>query len=201
MVSPLMQRSSPMPPARSVIPASFNYAWRGQRPRWLSVAIAVLLCIAASGSGAFVVRALKIRKQPLLLQPTQINTSPSATSTALPRATAQAPLPAATNSTTVVDLDSLSVERRAPRAVARIAPPPVAAPAPPAAALLRPDNSSDTSEADDNAEPAPAPQPTAKKVKASDLPAAAHSNPYTTGAADEAPAKKPAPPSDDAPGL
>jgi hypothetical protein len=200
MVSPLMQRGSPMPPVRSLIPASIKQAWPGQRPRWLSISIAVLLCIAASGSGAFVVRALKLRRQPLSLQPTQLSASPTATSPALPRATAQTAAPAATSSTTVVNLDSLSVERRAPRAIARIAPPPVAIPTAPAAPV-NPDKSAETGESDDTTEPPAAPQPTTKKAKASDLPAVAHSNPYTTGTADDAPAKKPAAPNDDAPGL
>jgi cytoskeletal protein RodZ len=201
MVSPLMQRSSPLPPVQSLVPASLKQAWSGQRPRWLSVAIAVLLCIAASGSGAFVVRALKIRRQPLSLQPTQLSPNPTVTPTATPPVVVQTAPPAPTQSTEVVDVGSLSIERRAPRAVVRVAPPAAAVTPSPAAKFLEADKNAENTGSDEATDPTATPAPSAKKSTADDLPAAAHSNPYPTGGADDAPAKKPAAPSDDAPGL
>ena len=113
-VMPLLQRSSPLPPIRSLVPVAFQYPWRGQQPRWLSLGIAVLICIAASGSGAFLVRALKMRRQPLSLSPTPV--SPAATATVGP-SLPLGPLPAtpAEPTAVVVDIDSLSVEHPAPR--------------------------------------------------------------------------------------
>jgi len=70
----------------------------------------------------------------------------------------------------VVDLESLSVERK-PRRAAPRALPLIAAPAPAA-----------TTATESNASGAAAATPTpAPKAKNSDLPAAAHANPYTTG--------------------
>ena len=137
------------------------------------------------------VRALKIRRQPLSLSPTQLNAATATVSPALPITTAQAALPAVASSTEVVDIDSLSVEHRAPRAQLRSAPASPSPAIPPVAPNA--DKNAENADTDDSTAPAPTPQPAAKKAKSSDLPAAAHANPYTTGAAsDSAPKKAPA---------
>ena len=197
-------RSSPLPPPRSTPPlaaavaALYRYPWHGPRPRWLSVGIAVFICIAASGSGAFVVRALKIRRQPLSLATTQLSAAPAPVALAAPQSAPQPAEPAAAASTEVVDIDSLSVEHRAPRAQAR--PPAWVAPA----TLGAPPNADNAAPGDD-APPAPAPAPQAapRKPRNDDLPSAAHSNPYTTGSLSDgaSPSKKPAPSNSDNPGF
>ena len=202
-VSPLMGRASPMPSPRVLVPAVFQYPWRGQRPRWLSVGIAVLVCIAASGSGAFLVRALKLRRQPLSLSPTQLSTTQAPTNArpsllSTPSTTVPAALPVTAASTAVVDIDSLSVERRARRAPVRPLAPPT-----PTTAVAAPsiDKNAGNADSDDVTTPAATPQPSSKKAKTSDLPAAAHSNPYTTGTVGESPTKKAAPSTGDDPGF
>jgi hypothetical protein len=74
----------------------------------------------------------------------------------------------------VVDLESLSVEHKPHRVAPR--PLPVVAPQAPAQPTSAPDEASTS---DDDA-PAATPSP-AQKPKNSELPAAAHANPYTTG--------------------
>jgi len=186
---PLLGRASPTPPAEPAMLGGLHYPWHGDRPRWASIAIAVAVCIAASGSGAFLVRALKLRRQPLSLATTQLSATTFAATPAPPALTAASePTPTAT--TTVVDVSSLSVEPRAPRPRAALLPPalPISAPAP-----AKPAENSGLED------PAIEPSPTPKKAKSSDLPPAAHSNPYTTGTVDDATAKKA--PGSDEPGF
>jgi GYF domain 2 len=196
-VSPMFQRSSPLPPPRSVVPVSFAYPWRGQRPRWLSVSIAVLICIAASASGAVLVRALKIRHQPLSLSPTPVSATPAVIEPKQPTLAAQPAPPEVTSGTAVVDIDSLSIEHRAPRVQPRIV-----APAPPVAqeTVSNPDKNAENTDSDDNSPP-PVADPPARKAKTEDLPAVAHSNPYTTGSSSDSATKKPAPANSDDPGF
>jgi hypothetical protein len=182
-----------LPPSRSVSsPPAL------ERPRWLTASLAVLLCIAASGSGAFLVRTLRPHRQPLQLSP-----APSTLSVPVPGSSAQsskepqAPAaPSATAAPQVVDITSLSVEHRAPRAVARPAAlAPVKAPSP---APSEEHNDSDEAEA----EPGPAATPTAsQKPQNSDLPVAAHANPYPTGTLNDGTAKKAPSPGGDEPGF
>jgi GYF domain 2 len=195
-LSPMLQRSSPLPP-RSVVPVTFAYPWRGQRPRWLSVSIAVLICIAASASGAVLVRALKIRRQPLSLSPTPVSATPAVIVPKQPTPAAQPAPPEVTSGTAVVDIDSLSIEHRAPRVQPRIV-----APAPPVAqeTVLNPDKNAEKTDNDDNS-PQPAADPPARKAKTQDLPAVAHSNPYTTGSTSDSTTKGPAPANSDDPGF
>jgi hypothetical protein len=157
----------------------------------------VLICIAASGSGAFVVRALKIRRQPLSLATTQLSAGPAPTAPTAPTSAAQPAPPEAANSTEVVDIDSLSVEHHAPRAQAR---PPAwvaaaAQPNPPS-----PENNQQNARSEDDS-PATAAPPVTHKPKSSDLPSVAQSNPYTTGASNDGAAKKAAPSNSDNPGF
>jgi hypothetical protein len=196
-VSPMFQRSSPLPPPRSVVPVTFAYPWRGQRPRWLSISIAVLICIAASASGAVLVRALKIRRQPLSLSPTPVSAAPAVIEPKQPTLAAQPAPPEVTSGTAVVDIDSLSIEHRAPRVQPR-----AVAPAPPVAqeTVSNPDKNSGNSDSDDNSPP-PAAEPPARKAKTQDLPAVAHSNPYTTGSTSDSATKKAAPSNSDDPGF
>jgi hypothetical protein len=188
------------PPSAPEASSVFQFPWRAQRPRWGTLGIALFICVAASGSGAFVVRALKIRRQPLSLSPTQLSSAQAMPGPAAPNTALQAALPEPATSTEIVDIDSLSVERRAPRAFARPTVPaaPTLSPAP--AAAESPDNGAENAESGGTPAPAVTAQP-AKKMKTSDLPSVAHSNPYTTGAVGEANAKKPASPTGDDPGF
>jgi hypothetical protein len=149
--------------------------------------MALLLCIAASGSGAFLVRAVRGHRQPLLLAPSPAPTLAQASSARLP-SEPKAPVAADPSpAPQVVDIASLSIERRAPRAVAR---PVVVAPAKPAPA---------TSGDSNDTEPAPAAS-AAQKPKPVDLFAAEREN-AQAGAADKSSTKKATAPSDDAPGF
>lgn len=153
--------------------------WLGDQPRWVSACIALAVCIAASGSGAFLVRTLKLHRQPLALT----STASSGLNQTLPgtpapnHAAPLAPAPAA-SAPLVVDLQSLSVEHSAPRR----APRPVSVPVPkPVASAEASEPSVENSDpVDDEQNAAPS-----NKQKNSDLPNAAHSNPYTTGSADD----------------
>jgi hypothetical protein len=197
-VSLLMQRSSPLPPPRSPVSSPYAYPWRGQRPRWLSVGIAVLVCVAASAAGAVFVRALKIRRQPLSLSPTPVSVAPAVAPPKQPTNTPPPTAPEVTSSTSVVDIDSLSVEHRAPRVAPRALVP--AQPAlPPGAPDI--DKNTDTSPTDDTSPAPAAAQPAPHKAKSQELPSAAHSNPYTTGSSSDNAAKKPAPSNSDDPGF
>jgi hypothetical protein len=159
----------------------------GQRPRWMTAALALLLCVTASGSGAFLVRSLRAHHQPLVLTPsneTQAAASGPAAVEAKPTSTV-APEP--TSSTRVVDINSLSVERAAPRAVWHAAAVvPKAAPAPATDDEGTTNTTSATSADSADSDPPAIPPSASAKPKNSDLPAAAHVNPYATGTQDEA---------------
>ncbi|HEY4106475.1 MAG TPA: DUF4339 domain-containing protein [Polyangiaceae bacterium] len=196
---PLLGRASPAPPARSSPFAALHYPWRAQ-PRWVSVGIAVLVFIAASGSGAFVVRTLKLRREPLSLATTQLSATPLAVKPAPESAPAPASPAESAGATSVVDVDSLSVEHRAPRVQWKPAAAGAAA-TPPNAPSMPPNKTSENTGADGDSTPAPAAaQTAARKAKSADLPAAAHANPYTTGNDDGA-TKKPGSPNGDDPGF
>jgi hypothetical protein len=171
------------------LPPSGRSAFATEQPRWLTVALAVLLCVAASGSGAFLVRTLRTHRQPLQLA-TTTGSAALLASSVHPMDAPKAAVPAEPPPQ-VVDIASLSVERSAPRAAPR--PVAVTPPKPPAQA----DDSNDS----DEIEPAEAPAAVAPKPKTSDLPAAAHSNPSAGAALDDGTAKKPPAPNSDAPGF
>ncbi|MET0793642.1 MAG: DUF4339 domain-containing protein [Polyangiaceae bacterium] len=164
------------------VPAASAWDWLGDRPRWVSACMAMLVCVAASGSGAYLVRSLKRHHQPLALSSTTANQPLPGTSTAnhaaplAPAAAASVPL--------VVDLQSLSVERSAPRRsarpIARQAPQRVAEPEPESEAVQP--SVENTDPIDD--EPSPA---APNKGKNADLPGAARANPYLTGTDSSAP--------------
>lgn len=194
----LMRRSSPLPPPRSAVSSPYAYPWRGQRPRWLSVGIAVLVCIAASAAGAVFVRALKIQRQPLSLSPTPVSAAPAVTTPKQPTNTLPPTPPEVASGTSVVDIDSLSVEHRAPRVAPRALVPALPT-APPSAPDI--DKNTDNSQADDTSAPPAAAQPAPHKAKTQELPSAAHSNPYTTGSSSDNAEKKPAPSNSDDPGF
>ena len=142
------------------------------RPRWVSAGIALLVCVTASSAGALLVRTLKLHREPSSLAASAVSPLPSATAR-VPRKPTVAPAPVAPM---VVDLESLSVERK-PRRAAPRALPLIAAPAPAA-----------TTATESNASGAAAATPTpAPKAKNSDLPAAAPANPYTTGSDEPGP--------------
>ncbi|MEO7033579.1 MAG: GYF domain-containing protein [Polyangiaceae bacterium] len=154
----------------------------GERPPWRTISLALLLCIGASGSGAFLVRTLRVHRQPLILAP---NSAPTVAASALAGATVAASSNVRAASATepvplVVELSSLSVEHTPPRAPAR---PAVVAPV---KASEPSDDNNDSAPTD----PAPALPATAQKPKNADLPAAARANPYTTGTLDDSNAKK-----------
>jgi hypothetical protein len=90
-------------------------------PRWRTLSLALLLSIGASGSGAFLVRALRSHHQPAALAPAFAPALP-ATSLAGPSVPAVSPARAAAATEPaprVVDLSSLSIEHVAPRAQPR----------------------------------------------------------------------------------
>ncbi len=185
----------PTPPARSAVstapvtlpPASPDHLELfGERPRWRTISMALLLCVGASGSGAFLVRSLRVHHQPLSLAPNLAPALPAAalSTPSAPPATQMHAAAAAEPAPKVVDLSSLSVEHAAPRAQARpaaVAPPKASEPS---------DDSANAAQTD----PAPSSAP---KLKNSDLPAAAHANPYTNGTTDGSGAKKPTAPNSD----
>jgi GYF domain 2 len=162
---------------------STAWDWLGGRPRWVSACIALVVCIIASGSGAFLVRSLKMHRQPLALTPTTASganqplpgtSAPNHVAPLAPSAAASVPL--------VVDVQSLSVEHSVPRRAVR----PVAAPvAKPADTTEATEPSVENTDPIDD-DPKPAPQ---NKAKNTDLPSAAHANPYTTGSDDSSATK------------
>jgi hypothetical protein len=164
--------------------------WLGDRPRWLSACIALFVCFTASGSGAFLVRSLKQRKQPLALTSsaaTQAKRSARAAGSG-----AELGAPAAPRPPMVVDLESLSIEHSPARPAAR----PVAKL--PAAQLAAGPNGESADATSDQSSLA---LPTAQRPKTSDLPEAARANPYTTGSTDEALRQKRATPGGDESGF
>jgi hypothetical protein len=173
-------------------PSPFDTA----RPRWLTATLALLLYVAASGSGAFLVRALKMHRQPLQLAPSTASPAVLGSNEHQPNEPTAPVLAEPGPVPQVVDIASLSVERRAPRAAAR----PVAIASAKAPTAAPP---SDDANDSDETEPQPAAAPTvvAPKAKTGDLPAAAHVNPSPSGALDDGTAKKAPAPSDDESGL
>lgn len=142
----------------------------GDRPRWVSACIALAVCITASGSGAFLVRTLKMHRQPLALT----TSSASDQNQPLPGAAlpnSVAPPAAAASAPLVVDLQSLSVEPSAPRRPVRPISPPV--PKPTATAEASEPSVENTDPIDDEVSPPPQ-----NKPKTGDLPGAAKTNPY-----------------------
>lgn len=147
-----------------------------ERPRWVSACIALVVCVTASAAGASLVRSLKQRPK---AQAVAVSTA----STPVVKVAAQKPAvepapPAPSSAPRVVDVESLSVERKrsVPRAV-RVAPRPVPTQAE--------DSSEDaTTSPTDSAPPTPS---TAESTAAADssngseLPAPARSNPYGNG--------------------
>jgi len=147
------------------------------RPRWLSVCIALAVCITASAAGASLVRSLRTppavgdreaHQKPQALAASALPAPLVNTITEKPSEPAR---PVTSSAPLVVDLESLSVEhkRAAPRAV-RVVPKPVP---------VEPAETSDesTTPANDSAAESPA----AETAKNSELPAAARSNPYGSG--------------------
>ncbi|MEI9951798.1 MAG: GYF domain-containing protein [Pseudomonadota bacterium] len=141
----------------------------GERPRWVSACIALLVCITASAAGASLVRSLKPHPKPQALptsaQPTPVVNTPAASPAGEP------PRSAVSSAPLVVELESLSVEHKPtlPRA-ARATPKPA------------PGESSDTvdqstTKADDSATESAAPE----TPKNSDSPAANRASPYGSG--------------------
>jgi len=134
------------------------------RPRWVSVCIALLVCVSASAAGALLVRSIKQPHPPLV--PTAVETAPVA---AEPRSTPVEIAPQAIPSAPrVVDLESLSVERKrpTPRYAAPVAKPAVSAPAA---------SEEEAAEAPDSPEPVPA-----DTQKAGNSPAG-RASPYGSG--------------------
>jgi hypothetical protein len=182
--APVPARPAPLMPTTPSAPVSFasdrptqppvSAAARGEpgtRPRWVSVGIALLLCVTAASAGAFLVRSLKLRRQPPTLASSTLGPPLVNTSAATHAIPAASPAPA---NPVVVDLESLSLEHKAKRSTARPAAMPVRKP--PVVPAEPSDDSSPP--ASDDPEAAPAPR---QKPKNSDLPAAAQANPYTTG--------------------
>ncbi len=140
-----------------------------ERPRWVSVGIALVVCVTASAAGASLVRSLKQHQKPQALA-----TSPVSTPLVLATAANQ-PSELAhsvpSSAPVVVALESLSVEHkhapaRAVRAMPKLAP---AAP---------------TESSDDTTAPAAEPaaeSPSPETPNSSELPPAARSNPYGSG--------------------
>jgi hypothetical protein len=189
---------SPIPPGAStaafVAPARAPVRSEGSRPRWLSVAIAVMVCVAASGSGAFVVRALKTHRPPLsppssnATQPAPLSVVSPAESASAPSTASRATLEGPAHRPDVVDVESLSVERKPRRPAAK-----------PALLQEPPRTSSDDA---GRVEPRIR-EPASENSKNAELPAAARSNPYTGAEPESGLTEKsaPAPAGSDAPGL
>ncbi len=157
----------------------------------MSVGIALLVCITASGSGALLVRSLKLRHQPVA---TASALSPALPTPRAPRTlTPPAPVTAA-EQPRVVDLQSLSVERPTHRNARPSAAPVVKAPSSPSNAAP----ADDSTESSDDGATAPS---LATKLKNADLPSAARANPYTTGSVEGSADKKSTVAGSDEPGL
>lgn len=185
------------PPARSVLstapvtlpfPRPDHTELFSEAPRWRTVSLALLLSIGASGSGAFLVRALRSHHQPAALAPSA-STLPAtafAGPSTPPAATVQAAATAEPAPPRVVDLSSLSVEHSAPRAQPR-------------AALVTPAKVSESAESAGESESTEPAASTAPKPKEVDLFAAERAS--AREATDNNSVKKPVAASGDAPGL
>jgi hypothetical protein len=148
-----------------------------ERPRWVSVCIALVVCVTASAAGASLVRSLKQRPK---AQAVAASTTAAPVVNVAAKKPAVEQQPAAPSSAPkVVDLESLSVERKrsTPRYV-RPAPRPV----PTQAAESSDEATTSSNESASTAAPSTADSPTSEaSSSSSDLPAAARSNPYGSG--------------------
>ena len=141
-----------------------------ERPRWVSMGIALIVCVTASAAGASLVRSLKQPKKPQALAASAVS-APKLNASVEKQPSPQ-PLSAPSSAPLVVSLESLSVEHkqtppRTVRAIPRLVP------------VAPVDSSSDEATA-----PAAeaSPEPAAQEAPASSaLPAAARSNPYGSG--------------------
>ena len=140
-----------------------------ERPRWLSACIALVVCVTASAAGASLVRSLK-QSRPAQVLPASAAATPRINTPASSPA-AQLPAPTASSAPRVVELESLSVERKrsAPRSVR-------------ATPKLVPTETAESSEETPPQAPVSAPESSAPETpNSSDLPPAARSNPYGSG--------------------
>jgi GYF domain 2 len=195
VVAPLPKPVSSSVAAMSpvTLPPSGPSLFHSERPRWVTASLALLLCVTASSSGAFLVRALRPHRQPLQLAPSPASSALLGSSGHLPTEPKAAAAPEPSPAPQVVDIASLSVEHLAPRPAAH--PTAIAPPKAPSAA-----QASDDSNDSDETEPVPAAAPTTKP-KNSDLPAAAPLGPHASGAPDDGAANKAPAPGGDAPGF
>ncbi|HKO46280.1 MAG TPA: DUF4339 domain-containing protein [Polyangiaceae bacterium] len=172
--APPVVRTSDRPGPQALSSLEFEGSL-SERPRWVSACIALVVCVTASAAGASLVRNWKQQKKPQALAlPVSTVTAP-----VLAPATASQPQaiellhPAASSAPRVVDLESLSVERKRtlPRAQR-------AAPKPAPAEPTEGDSSDETATPANEAVPESAAPET---PKGSDLPPAARANPYGSG--------------------
>ncbi len=192
-LAPQVSALTPVPPpltpssvatAPVTLPPSSASAYRvRERARWGTAGLALLLCVAASGAGALLVSSLRVRRPPLSRSSSSASVSQTASSgSRLKEASASARVaaePAA--GPRVVDVNSLSVERRPPRVLPR---------APSAVSNQATAVTAGEHEGEEAVGEAPptsiTPPPAVNKSRNSDLPLAARANPYTTGTLDEA---------------
>lgn len=151
-----------------------------ERPRWVSACIALVVCITASAAGASLVRSFKQRPK---AQATAASVAPApVVKVAAQKPAIEQPQATASSAPRVVDVESLSVERK--RAASR-----PWRPAPKPAPTLTAEGSEEaTTSANDSASTAAAstataaPESTASESPSgSEPPAPAHSNPYGNG--------------------
>jgi hypothetical protein len=146
-----------------------------ERPRWVSACIALVVCVTASAAGASLVRSLKQRPkaQAAAAPPT---VAPLVNVAAQKPAVEQLP-PALSSAPKVVDVESLTVERKrsVPRTV-RVAPRPIP---------TQTEESSEESASPVNESPPTTPSTAdsngSDPSNGSEPPPAAHSNPYGSG--------------------
>ncbi len=152
-----------------------------ERPPWVTASFALLLCVLASGTGALLVRSVRVDRRAVLSSDgvSQRAANGRAKLPARPPPTLVAAEPLV--STPVVDVNSLSVERKPPRAAPRAS----ALGSSQAIALPTP-LGGDDSEALDQPPAASATRPAVSKPHDGDLQPAAHATPYTTETLNEA---------------
>ena len=163
----LNSASATLPP--SAAPA---FSWLGDRPPWVSACLAVLVCVTASGSGAYLVRSLKQRQQPTRALS---SAAPQPLTSGRAASAGSQPGEPIRNQPLVVDLQSLSVEHRVPRTTVRPA-------APPSVNRATQGSTEPSTEGADPSSGAPALwQGAPSKSKISSIPSAARANPDMTG--------------------
>jgi len=166
---------SPIPPARSsdrpneaALGSLQGVDSISERPRWVSMGIALIVCVTASAAGASLVRSLKQQKKPQALPASAV--SAAAVNASVEKQPSPLPRSVPSSAPLVVSLESLSVEHKPtqPRTV-RAVPRPV-----PVAPL---------DSGDEAAEPAAesAPEPAAQEAPASSASPPARSSPYGSG--------------------